>query len=81
MVSESASSSVVIKVSDTGCGIPAEQIDQIFDPFFTTTRDWRGTGLGLAVSFRIVQLLKGTISVSSQVGKGTVFTVTLPATF
>jgi len=80
-VSESASSSVTIKVIDTGCGIPAEQIDQIFDPFFTTKRNWRGTGLGLAVSFRIVQMLKGTITVASQVDKGTTFTVTLPATF
>ncbi len=70
--------SVVIKVSDTGCGIPEDQIDQIFDPFFTTKRDWRGTGLGLAVSYRIIQLLKGTITVSSQVDKGTTFTITMP---
>lgn len=70
--------SVIIKVIDTGCGIPPDQIDQIFDPFFTTKRDWRGTGLGLAVSYRIVQLLKGTITVTSQVDKGTTFVITLP---
>jgi len=70
--------SAQIKIIDNGCGIPEEQLDQIFDPFFTTKRDWHGTGLGLAVSHRIVQLLKGTIAVSSKVGQGTTFTVTLP---
>jgi PAS domain S-box-containing protein len=73
-----STSSVTLKVSDTGCGISSDQIDQIFDPFFTTKRDWRGTGLGLAVSYRIVQLLKGSISVNSTVGKGTTFTLVLP---
>ena len=72
-------SSVAIKISDTGCGIPEDQIEQIFDPFFTTKRDWHGTGLGLAVSYRIVQLLKGAISVSSEVNKGTTFTIVFPA--
>lgn len=70
--------SAVIKVIDTGCGIPSDQLEQIFDPFFTTKRDWHGTGLGLAVSHRIVQLLKGTIFVTSRVNKGTTFTITLP---
>ena len=67
-----------ISVSDSGCGIPENQIDQIFDPFFTTKRDWRGTGLGLAVSYRIVQLLKGTITVDSKINKGTTFKLSLP---
>ncbi len=70
--------SAVIKVSDSGCGIPEDQLDQIFDPFFTTKRDWHGTGLGLAVSHRIVQLFKGAIMVTSKVGEGTTFTITLP---
>lgn len=70
--------SAVIKVSDSGCGIPEDQLEQIFDPFFTTKRDWHGTGLGLAVSHRIVQLFKGAIMVTSKVGEGTTFTITLP---
>ncbi|NCB40042.1 MAG: PAS domain S-box protein, partial [Erysipelotrichia bacterium] len=75
---EEQANAIAIKVSDTGCGIPLEQLEQIFDPFFTTKRDWTGTGLGLAVSHRIVQLLKGTISVTSKVNEGTTFIVTLP---
>lgn len=78
LVNLTDSHSLQLKISDTGCGIPDDQLDQIFDPFFTTKRDWRGTGLGLAVSYRIVQLLKGTITVTSQVEKGTTFTITLP---
>lgn len=70
--------SAIIKISDNGCGIPEDQLDQIFDPFFTTKRDWRGTGLGLAVSHRIVQLLKGTIVFASKENQGTTVTVTLP---
>ncbi len=76
--SETPVPSAVIKVSDSGCGIPEDQLEQIFDPFFTTKRDWHGTGLGLAVSHRIVQLFKGTIMVTSNVGEGTTFTITLP---
>ena len=70
--------SAQIKIIDNGCGIPEEQLEQIFDPFFTTKRDWHGTGLGLAVSHRIIQLLKGTIAVASKTGQGTTFTLTLP---
>ena len=69
---------IVIDVSDTGCGIPPHQLGRIFDPFFTTKRDWKGTGLGLAVSYRIVQLFKGTLSVESKVGQGTRFRISLP---
>jgi PAS domain S-box-containing protein len=67
-----------IIVADTGCGIPADQIQQIFTPFFTTKRDWKGTGLGLAVTYRIIQLFKGTISVQTSVGQGTRFTISIP---
>ncbi|MFZ2956053.1 MAG: response regulator [Candidatus Ozemobacteraceae bacterium] len=65
-------------VADTGCGISPEQLGCIFDPFFTTKRDWKGTGLGLAVSFRIIQLFKGQLNVSSTLGKGTRFTILVP---
>lgn len=76
--SDQMPASAIIKITDTGCGIPEDQLDQIFDPFFTTKRDWRGTGLGLAVSHRIVQLLKGSMIFSSRENHGTTVTVTLP---
>lgn len=68
---------VVLSISDTGCGIPEEHIDTIFDPFFSTKE--AGSGLGLSVVAGIVAQHKGTIAVESQAGKGTNFTVTLPA--
>ncbi|HNX75828.1 MAG TPA: response regulator [Candidatus Rifleibacterium sp.] len=77
-VLDKPSATAVLKISDTGCGIPDDQLEQIFDPFYTTKRDWHGTGLGLAVSYRIIQLFKGSISVASQLGHGTTFTITLP---
>jgi two-component system NtrC family sensor kinase len=69
---------VEITVTDTGCGISAEHLDKLFDPFFTTKEVGRGTGLGLAVSYGIVQRHGGTIWVQSEVGKGSTFTVWLP---
>ena len=71
--------SVEVVVSDTGHGIPQEQIDRIFDPFFTTKAGGHGTGLGLSIAYGIVTTHRGTISVESEVGKGTRFTVRLPA--
>lgn len=68
---------VTIEVSDSGCGIPADQVDKVFEPYFTTK--YEGTGLGLAMSARIVQDHNGTISLSSRPGSGTTLTVTLPA--
>lgn len=67
-----------IKVSDTGCGIPQENITKIFDPFFTTKEVGKGTGLGMSISYDIVKAHGGTISVQSQVGAGTTFLVRLP---
>jgi len=67
-----------ISISDTGQGIPEENIEKIFDPFFTTKASSKGTGLGLAVSLGIVEQHKGTIEVRSKVGEGTTFFVTLP---
>jgi signal transduction histidine kinase len=64
--------------SDTGCGIPEENISKIFDPFFTTKDRTKGTGLGLAVSYGIIKKHGGDIEVQSTVGKGTTFIVRLP---
>jgi len=67
-----------IVFADTGCGIPREILDKIFDPFFTTKAVGKGTGLGLSICYSIMQRLGGSISVKSQVGEGTEFTVTIP---
>lgn len=68
-----------IRFTDTGCGVGKGDLSRIFDPFFTTKEVGRGTGLGLSVSYGIVQEHEGDILVMSEVGKGTVFTVVLPA--
>jgi len=70
--------SVEIVVSDTGCGIPEESIGRIFEPFFTTWGAGKGTGLGLAVSYGIIKKHRGDVTVKSEQGKGTTFTVRLP---
>jgi two-component system NtrC family sensor kinase len=67
-----------IAVSDSGCGIPPENLNKLFDPFFTTKEVGNGTGLGLAVSYGIIERHGGTIRVQSEVGKGSTFTVWLP---
>ncbi|GBC78466.1 Sensor protein ZraS [bacterium HR08] len=67
---------IKLSVTDNGEGIPPENLDKIFRPFFTTKK--RGTGLGLATCQRIVAGYGGTITVTSEVGKGSTFTVTLP---
>jgi signal transduction histidine kinase len=65
-------------VSDTGEGIPEENLEKIFDPFFTTKRNGEGTGLGLAVCRKIIEQHGGKISASSRPGEGTEFSVSLP---
>ncbi len=67
-----------VEVRDTGVGIPAEHVSRIYDPFFTTKPEGRGTGLGLSVSYGIVQEHGGTLSCESAVGQGTRFTLVLP---
>ncbi|HEY6005541.1 MAG TPA: GAF domain-containing protein [Anaeromyxobacter sp.] len=69
----------VVEVRDSGSGIPAEILDRIFDPFFTTKPIGVGTGLGLSICHNIVSGLGGEISVESQVDRGSVFRVALPA--
>jgi len=69
---------IEIKIADTGVGIPPENIPKLFDPFFTTKEVGKGTGLGLHVSYSIVEKHDGTISVESEVGVGTTFTVRIP---
>ena len=67
-----------ITVVDTGKGIAEAHLERIFDPFFTTKPEGEGTGLGLSISFDIVKEHGGQLSVSSKVGKGTIFTIILP---
>lgn len=69
---------VCLSVSDTGCGIPPEIIDKIFEPFFTTKEQGKGTGLGLATSYGIVQQHGGWMECESTPGRGTTFKVFLP---
>lgn len=73
-----AGSHVLIKISDTGGGISAENLLRVFDPFFTTKEVGKGTGLGLSISHGIIQKHGGTIEVKSKVGEGSVFTIKLP---
>ena len=69
---------VKIEVEDTGCGISEENLKKLFTPFFTTKKEVKGVGLGLAVSYGIIQRHKGRIEVNSEEGKGTTFTIYLP---
>jgi two-component system NtrC family sensor kinase len=69
---------VEIMVKDTGCGIPEDNLPHIFDPFFSTKEVGYGTGLGLSVAHGIIEQHKGTLSVESKVGEGSVFTIRLP---
>ncbi|HMF55765.1 MAG TPA: ATP-binding protein [Pyrinomonadaceae bacterium] len=78
MRSNSDDESVTIEIVDTGIGIAPENVAKIYDPFFTTKGIGRGTGLGLAVTYGIVQEHSGHITVESAPGKGTTFRITLP---
>ncbi len=71
---------IKIRIADTGCGIPSDDLPRIYNPFFTTKEPGKGTGLGLAVSHTIIKNHGGTIDCHSIVGKGTQFLITLPLT-
>jgi two-component system NtrC family sensor kinase len=72
------SGSAIVEITDTGQGIPPENLKKIFDPGFTTKGVGVGTGLGLAICYRIVANHQGRIEVESEVGKGTTFRIVLP---
>jgi len=69
---------IEVAITDSGSGIEAENLDNIFDPFFTTKEVGHGTGLGLAISYGIIKSHRGTLSVESEIGKGTTFIIRLP---
>ena len=75
---EAGDGMVLIRISDTGCGIPTDKIERIWDPFFTTKDVGKGIGLGLALTYTIVKRHGGEIQVQSRVGEGSMFTVALP---
>jgi PAS domain S-box-containing protein len=79
METSSQEGRVMIKMRDTGVGMPQPVLDKIFEPFFTTKKPDKGTGLGLSISYGIVKDYGGTIGVESEVGKGTIFKITFPA--
>ena len=69
---------LIIRIQDTGPGIPKNAKSTIFEPFFTTKKDGKGTGLGLSIVYGIMLQHDGTIGVESAEGDGTTFVVTLP---
>jgi PAS domain S-box-containing protein len=70
--------SICLAFADTGCGMPPEISQRIFEPFFTTKEVGKGTGLGLSITYDIIKKHQGEIEVTSEVGKGTTFTVRIP---
>jgi signal transduction histidine kinase len=78
MAKNEAKNSVLISITDDGCGIPGEDLKRVFEPFFSTKTGRGGTGLGLSITYSLVQELGGSISVKSELEKGTVFTIILP---
>ena len=73
---EKNSESIILKISDTGEGIPNENLSKLFDPYFTTKDS--GTGIGLTIVYRVIREHNGDILVISKVGEGTTFKIVLP---
>ncbi len=69
---------IIVEIEDTGVGIPQENISKVFEPFYTTKGVGEGTGLGMSISYKIIESHNGKINIESEVGKGTKFTITLP---
>ncbi|HBY81887.1 MAG TPA: two-component sensor histidine kinase, partial [Cyanobacteria bacterium UBA11148] len=69
---------IEVTICDNGSGIPPEILDKIFDPFFTTKPVGQGTGMGLAISYQIIEKHNGKIEVISELGQGAKFVVNLP---
>jgi signal transduction histidine kinase len=76
---QSENGNVMVKISDTGPGIPQKYLSKIYDPFFTTKEQGKGTGLGLNIVHQLVVKYEGHIDVSSSLEKGTTFTIMFPA--
>ncbi|UTW60171.1 PAS domain S-box protein [Kordiimonas sp. SCSIO 12603] len=75
----SSASAVHLEITDTGCGIPEKYLERIYDPFFTTKEVGKGTGQGLAITYKIItQRMGGSIEVETEAGIGTCFKITLP---
>lgn len=77
-INKTNSGHVIVEIADNGPGISKEMMNKVFDPFFTTKDSNSGTGLGLSISYGIIEKLGGKITVASEVGKGTTFTISLP---
>jgi signal transduction histidine kinase len=69
---------ISITVEDDGCGIAREDLKKIFEPFFSTKTGQGGTGLGLSITYNLIQEIGGKIQVSSELNKGTIFTISMP---
>jgi two-component system NtrC family sensor kinase len=69
---------IELRLKDTGCGIAKQDMPRIFEPFFTTKKEGKGVGLGLSMVYGIIDRHRGTISIDSEVGKGTTCTIKLP---
>jgi len=78
VLSRRTDSHITVKIIDDGPGITEDQERKVFDPFFTTKQTGKGTGLGLWVSYNIIEKMGGAMTLESQVGKGSAFTVQIP---
>jgi two-component system NtrC family sensor kinase len=72
---------IKVRIADDGCGIPADDLHHIFEPFFSTKTSKGGTGLGLSITYNLTREIGGEIQVTSEVGRGTSFTVLLPLAY